>query len=369
MPRRLILVLGLVGLQALALMVVLGVTYWASQDVLLRYAEGLTARIARDATAYTEDFLDPANDAAALTQRLIEAGVVDPEDREGLTRYLFDLVKVRPNFDGTYFGYESGDFVFVNRDESMDRSAFRVKDIVTAPERIVDLSWVTEQFREVAERTDPQDGYDPRTRPWYRLAQEEDGVVWTAPYIFFTSQRPGITVAVPVDDPQTSRFAGAVGVDIGIEALSAFLESLDISVRGSAAIVAEAGDIIAHSQEELVATSDGEGGMRFTNVADGDDPILSRAAASIEGGLDGLFPGEIRVSRFIAEGETWLGAVQRLRLERTPWTVITYLPQSDILAPLWRVRNTALWVAAGALVVTALLGLLFGGVVMRRRDV
>ncbi|MDF0602387.1 cache domain-containing protein [Psychromarinibacter sp. C21-152] len=367
MPRRLILVLGLVGLQALALVVVLGITYWASQDVLLRYAEGLTARIARDATAYTEDFLDPANDAAVLSRRLIESGVVDTEDRAALTRYLFGLVKMRPNFDGTYYGDEAGEFVFVNRDTSMERSAFRVKDIVTEPERIVELSWVTEQFREVAGRTDPQDDYDPRTRPWYRQAQERGGLAWTAPYIFFTSQRPGITVAVPVDDPETLRFSGAVGVDIGIGALSAFLDGLDISPRGSAAIVAEAGDIIAHSQEELVATPDGQGGVRFGKVADGEDPILTGAAASIEGGLNGLFPGEIRVSRFEAAGETWLGAVQRLRLERTPWTVVTYLPQSDILSPLWRVRNTALWVAAGALLATALLGLVFGGVVMRRR--
>ena len=86
MPRRLILILGLVGLQALALVVVLGITYWASQGVLLRFAEGLTARIARDTTAYTENFLDPAEDAAQLSQRLLEAGVVPHDDTEALGR-------------------------------------------------------------------------------------------------------------------------------------------------------------------------------------------------------------------------------------------------------------------------------------------
>lgn len=62
MSRRFFLVGGLVALQATALVVVLGISYLTSHDILLRYAESLAARIARDATAYTEDFLDPRAD-------------------------------------------------------------------------------------------------------------------------------------------------------------------------------------------------------------------------------------------------------------------------------------------------------------------
>ncbi len=366
MPRRLILIVGLVGLQALALIVVLGITYWASQDVLLRFAENLTARIARDATAYTEDFLDPADDAAQLSQRLLEAGVVAPDDRETLSRYLFDLLKTRDNFDGAYFGFANGDFVYVSRDASEPRAAFRLKTITAAPDREVALSWHTERFRQVSGREEPEDDYDPRDRPWYRAALDADDVSWTPPYIFFSSQRPGVTVSMPVDDPLTGGVLGAVGVDIGIESLSTFLEGLEISPNGSAAIVSDSGDIVAHSEEDFVAEAGADGTVRFNTVEGAADPLLTRAAASIPGGLDGLFAGEIRVSRFRANGEAWLAAVQRLRLERTPWTVVTWLPESDILEPLHQVRSTALWVALAALVATALLGLLYGKVLMRR---
>ncbi len=363
MPRRLILVIGLVALQAMALLTVLGITYWASQDVLLRYAEGLTARIARDATAYTGDFLDPANDAALLSERVFESGIVDPREHADLTRYLFDLLKMRDDFDGAYVGFETGDFVFVNRDTSHDGAEFRVKLVRAGPERDVRLGWYSADFRRHATETAPEDDFDPRTRPWYKASLALDGISWTSPYIFFTTKLPGITVSVPVED-RGGGVLGAVGVDIGIEALSRFLGGLDISPRGSAAIVSASGEIIAHSDPALVSSADASGSVRFNTLADGEDPILTRAAASIDGGLNDLFPGEIRISRFNAGGEVWLGAVQRLPLEHTPWTVLTYLPETDILEPLWRVRTIARWVALAALAGTAILGLIFARAVM-----
>ncbi|WP_172296524.1 cache domain-containing protein [Pseudoruegeria sp. HB172150] len=368
MSRRLTLVIGLVALQALALVVVLGISYFTSQDELLDYAEGLAARIASDTTAYTEDFLDPANDAADLSYRLAETGVLDPTDREKLTRYFFETLRVQEQFAGIYYGVDNGDFLYVSRDGAEDGADFRVKEIITRPRRIVDLAWYNEGFRLISDRKEPEDDYDPRIRPWYNNALEAGGASWTSPYIFFTSKKPGITVSVPVDDPLTGETQGAIGVDIGIEALSRFLEDLQISPNGSAAIVAETGDIIAHSDPALVATTEANGTVRFSTLSDGGDPILTQAVAEMDAGLEGLFPGEVRVSRFRADGEVWLGAVQRLQLERTPWTVVTYLPQSDILEPLWRLRNTAIWVAVLALLATAALGLLYGGAVMRSRQ-
>lgn len=365
MPRRLILILGLVGLQALALVVVLGITYWASQGVLLRFAEGLTARIARDTTAYTENFLDPAEDAAQLSQRLLEAGVVPHDDTEALGRYLFDVLQTRDSFDGAYFGAASGDFVYVSRDTTEPRANFRVKTIETGPDREVVLSWRSERFREVAAQDEPDDDYDPRNRPWYRAALDANAVSWTSPYIFFSSQRPGVTVSMPVADPLSGGVLGAVGVDIGIESLSTFLGGLEISANGSAAIVAETGDIVAHSEEDFVAEADPDGTVRFNTVDGAVDPLLMQAAASISGGLGDLFPGEIRVSHFRADGQAWLAAVQRLRLEATPWTVVTWLPESDILEPLHQVRTIAVWVTLAALAATALLGLFYGRILMR----
>ena len=43
----------------------------------------------------------------------------------------------------------------------------------------------------------PPEGYDPTARPWYKLASEVKATVVTAPYIFASTKKPGITVARP----------------------------------------------------------------------------------------------------------------------------------------------------------------------------
>ncbi|MDJ0628590.1 MAG: cache domain-containing protein [Rhodobacter sp.] len=361
MSRPLKLILGLVVLQALALMVVLGITYWASQTVLLRFSEDIAARISRDATAYTEGFLDPANETAELTRRLVQAGMLDPGDRSGMAQYFLEHLRLRENLDGIYLGDRTGGFVYASRAPEPEPGPLRIKRISTEPWREVTLEWYSDRLRLQDSRRDPDDDFDPRTRPWYEAAQAQNAAAWTKPYIFFTSQAPGITVSVPV--ATDAGFAGVAGVDIKIEALSAFLESLDISPRGQAAIVAQTGDIIAHSDPDLLAGV-AEGGGAFRTVAEGSDPILTQAAAQIEGGLDTLFPGEIRLARFEAGGEIWIGAVLRLGLARTPWTVVTYLPEDDILAPLHSVRRIALLVSLAALAATAGLGFVYGRKVM-----
>lgn len=359
MKRRSVLIFGLVVLQALALVVVFAITYLASQDVLLRYAEDLAARIARDTTAYTEDFLDPSEDAAELGASLTESGVLAAGDRSQLTRYFFEVLAARQEVEGIYYGDETGAFTYVSRDGSRAEAAIRVKLVSTTPVRRVRLIWYTETFQSVTAEIDESDTFDPRTRPWYGAAMDQTGLSWTPPYVFFTAQTPGITASIPVVPPGRETAQGVIGVDIGLSALSAFLDGLDISPRGRAAIISEAGDIVAHSDPALVNVTEAGGEMRLTTMEGGQAPLVTQAAGAIDGGLEGLFPGEIRLARFEAEGETWLAAVQRLRLARTPWTVVTTLPEADILAPLYRVRDTALLVTLAVLAATALLGFVF----------
>jgi len=46
---------------------------------------------------------------------------------------------------------------------------------------------------------DPNDTYDPRTRPWYAAALTTNSIVWTDVYTFFTADEPGITASLRFD--------------------------------------------------------------------------------------------------------------------------------------------------------------------------
>jgi len=362
---RTVLTTTLVALQVAALLAILALTYFASQNVLLSYAEQLTQRVADDTTTFTQNFLNPADDAAALSQRLAESPVLGTSDRAALERYFYEIVRSRSDFAGIFYGAADGTFIYVSRDSSVEGAEFRVKRIVTQPRRSVELVYLTADFRPVSRRRDDADLYDPRTRPWYVKASTTSNVVWTDPYIFFSSQRPGITVATAVRADERLGMRGAVGIDIEIHALSRFLDGLKIGNRGSAAIVSHSGEVIAHRDPSFVLATDVSGGQRFARVWEIDDPALANAVSSLPGGLANVQPGEAQLTRFEAGGESWRGAVKRLAGSRTPWAVVTYLPESDILGPIYMVRNIGLGVVAIVVALTALLGALLARALTR----
>lgn len=362
---RVVLPLMLVALQAVAIVVIFGLTTFASEDVLLSYGDRLTKKFAQDTTAFTESFLDPADDAAALSQRLAESAVVTATDPDRLIRYFYEILRSKSDFSGIYYGASDGSFIFVNRDESVDGAAYRSKRIVTEPTRKVQLIYYNALFEPVLKRDDPADRFDPRQRIWYEDAVKAGTVVWTKPYVFFSARRPGITVATPVTDPASTALAGVVGIDIEIDAVSHFLDSLEIGENGSAAVISEDGDIIAHRNASVVVEGTPDEEPRFARFDDIGDPTLVAVFKSLPSGIESLAPGEARLARVKVGGEWWRGAVQRLRGSRTPWAVVTYLPEDEILAPLKRVRDLGLGVSLLVLILTAIAGVLFARAVTK----
>ncbi|MER0236607.1 cache domain-containing protein [Fulvimarina sp. MAC8] len=362
---RVVLPATLVSLQLVALLAIVALTYVTSQDVLLRYADRLTEKTAADATAFTENFLDPADDAAALSQRLAEGAVVTATDPDRLMRYFYEILRNKRDFSGIFYGSADGSFIYVNRDQSRTAGAFRSKLIMTWPERQVSLLYYDERFSRLDTERDPNDTYDPRSRIWYREALRAGTVIWTRPYIFFSSNKPGITVATPVKTGDGTS-VGVVGIDIEIDAVSNFLNGLDVGARGSVAVVSRNDAIIAHRTESVVRTDEeNDGEPRFARYDEIDDPPLVAAIEGLPGGIGSIAPGAAQTVRFEVGGEAWRGAIRRLQGSRTPWAVVTYLPEDDILAPLRRVRDLGLGAVLVVIVLTGLVAALFARSVTR----
>ncbi|MEJ2641904.1 MAG: cache domain-containing protein, partial [Desulfosarcinaceae bacterium] len=219
-----------------------------SQRVLERHAKGIMANIAELAMEQSRNHLAHAHSAADLTKRLLMAQVVSNDlSRVGeLERYFFDQLALYPHLAGIYFGTPAGDFYDVRRAEPSAKGSFRSKFIEhdAHGQRTCQLVWRDSSFRMNADELDPEDTYDPRQRPWYQLALKKRTIVWTDPYVFFTSQKPGITIAGPVYAPN-GRIRGVVGVDIEIDHLSRFLAGLSIGTHGMAFMLNRNGDVVA----------------------------------------------------------------------------------------------------------------------------
>ena len=303
---------------------------------------------------HTRWFMSPARSAAELSTALASNQIVRREERERLEGLLFQQLRSAPQFAGAYYGDEDGNFVYVKKEGVREYLTKIVSVSVPREERTLFIKRRND-FTSTEQYFDPADRYDPRSRPWYQEAKSFRGSIWTDPYIFFTSQSPGVTAATPVIGFD-NHVQGVVGVDIEINELSNFLSQLRIGQNGAAFILNRNGDVIAHPNPQLLTTQSSDGGLRFPSIDKIEDPI-ARAAFGDRLTADGIVVDDLVQSDFQHQGQQFVSLIMPFGLDDIPWTIVLYAPEDDFIGTIKdnRTQNTIIAVAVAAF--TALLGL------------
>jgi HAMP domain-containing protein len=240
--------------------------------------ESILSNVSASTTARSEDFLADARASAEIAAVTLTGGAL--ETPAELERYFGALLESNLSANGAFYGTVEGEFVYVSRSESGSSDGFRTKLISMAEgSRIVELVYRDSQFAVTGTELDPDDQYDPRERPWFQSATEESRTILTDPYVFFTSQRPGITAAAPVFGSDRS-ISGVVGVDIELSELSAFLGDLSLGENGSAFVFNPQGEVIALEDLDRIRQPDGQG-FRLASVTDVGSPVLEASFEAI----------------------------------------------------------------------------------------
>ncbi|MBF8775318.1 methyl-accepting chemotaxis protein [Pseudomonas fulva] len=94
------------------------------------------------------------------------------------------------------------------------------------------------------------DGYDPRTRPWYKDGMSASGTLLTEPYIDMTTNKMVIGILDKVADS-----VGVVGGDLALDGLAHIINSLNFGGMGYAFLVNDQGKILVHPDQGLVMKS------------------------------------------------------------------------------------------------------------------
>lgn len=355
-----ILAVSLAGLQFLAIITVVLTSYVTTEKVMLRHARDLLAEAGSNASEHSKRFLTPAREAAELSSRIIESGVVPEEDFVAIEKFLFQSLQNVMQLSGLYFGDEAGNFVYVMRSEK--HGDFRTKIVQNdVGGKTTQLIWRDTNFSVVHKEFDPTDMFDPRTRPWYENSKATGATNWTDPYIFFSSQEPGISVSSPVLSEGILR--GVIGVDIKISTISTFLSQLEISDNGSALILNKNGDVIAHPNlEQIIVKSDAA--LSFIGIEDIEDPVAQSAFADLAS--TGLV--EIKQetqSEFEYQKERFVSFIKPIVGTDLPWTIAIYAPENDFTQNIKDNRNRNIWLAAIISFVTALAGLALAEFILR----
>ncbi len=339
-PVSWVLVGGFMSLLGVLAVTLIASSFVTTQKVIEGLARDIMENIAGYTIAESQAFLTTARDAADLTQRLADSEIVDSANQSAMERYFIEQLTLYPQFSGIYLGKPDGSFIYVNRADEMAEGAVRTKLISLAPPetpdgtpmRTVELIWRSRSLRELGRRFDPDDRYDPRTRPWYHEATSREALIWTDPYVFYTARTPGVTTASPVYR-RTGELRGVVGVDMEIGQISRFLADRRIGRSGAAFIVHRNGDVIAHPRPDLVLQPQRgpDAPARLTKITEIDDPASRAAFAALDRPLAEMAVGDFVFTSFDHGGDRYHGMFTPFSDPQWPWIMGIYLPENDYL--------------------------------------
>ena len=172
----------------------------------------------------------------------------------------------------------------------------------------------------------PPEGYDPTSRPWYKKASEAGAAVLSAPYVFASTQKLGVTFASPVKEG--SQITAVVGGDITLDEIVRLVQGIHLRGDGYAFLATRDGKIVAHPQPDTVLKS-------VQDVMPGlSASLISEASKELK-----LSSGQI------AGRDKYLSASP---IEGTDWVLGTVIDRDAMLAPLKSLILTL--VVAGVLV-------------------
>ncbi len=355
--------LGIVVIQLVSAALILGWYFHSLQSELSEATRRSAQEAVLQSIQASEDYFLEAQEAAQTGRALLDGGVLGGDEPGQLERYFFEQLRLLPQLAGIYVGYPDGGFLYVMRSDQESLDGTRTKIIRNGTQgREVDLTWRDRDFAEVKTTRDPEDAYDPRARGWYKAAIEEQDSVWTQPYIFFTSRKPGITLAAPIKG-EDGAVAAVFGLDIEISEISTFLARNSLSLGGSAFIATSEGAVIAHSNAELatpVGTA-GNGDLRFRNVSE-----LGGVGSAISGQLIARLAEQqggnaTTVWEEEAEGEDYFVAVGQMSDAKWPWQTVVIVPKTGQM----EIGHTSNLLLIGVILLATALACIFGYLLSR----
>ena len=310
--------------------------YVESRDIALAGADDAFGHIGRETESSVRESLQPVGSLADLLalQPLARA--------RSLAARLEALPVMRLGVGGeapvaaAYAGYDDGSF-FLLRPLADDAattlfdapagSAFLVQSVEVAASGARSATYVffDAALRELERRVPASYEFDPRSRPWYRLATEPGARVLTDPYVFFTTGSPGITLAV------RTRWGSVIGIDVTLDQVSRRLAALR-RLPGMKIALFDAGRRVM-ARADVARTLVRRDGDRVSLATL--DEFGEPALAALQPAVAGAVPERRTV---VAAGEAWKTIVLPIQTVRGTLSLGIAAPLDALLAPARAIR-------------------------------
>ncbi len=325
-----------------------GLGYRSSHEILETTAGELNTRIGRETLSEFTNLIGPAEMATRLVSH-------DGITRTGsLAERLNYLGFMRAALDNSaaltslYVGYGNGDFFMLHRFHNAaegvsfnapPQAVYMVQSIERNGEQgrgnFIFFDAALKRLRS-DDLPDYAMAYDPRTRGWYQAAQASAGQIKTPPYVFFTSQKVGTTIANRANNADA-----VVAADILLETLDQSLARQKVTPGSHVVLANREGLAIADENmaQAIKSSATPDGKPALPRLTDLGIPVLARLAELLPT-LDDASTG--RDLALTVDGAGWHASLRPVQMEGAkPLYLITAIPDAELMVAAERLMRHA----------------------------
>ena len=274
------------------------------------------------------NIFDPISQYLLITRDHGEKGLFrNINDQEDLNRFFIPILKNSPSISSLMIANDQGDEYMLLKTDRLWITRITKNGSKTEHPK----SYYWRESRKNADilldHVEETNDYDPRKRPWYKLAVKSDVdsiTHWTHPYTFFTTKQPGMTTSTKWKD-QRSGLSYVIAMDILIADLSEFTTNIDVTTNGKVFILTDKSEVIGLPKDDRFISEDSRNHYTLKKLIDLDIPLLNTAIEEYR-----IQKSDQKYFTFRFNNEIWWLGVERFKLSNTNVIVIgVVVPETD----------------------------------------
>jgi len=312
--------------------ILLTLNWFSAARGVRRYTADLLDPVALRVTDETRDMLDSAATAATMAAAVLGESPAELRP-EAFDIVGFALLSGESALSYVQFGLPDGSWMRVSRrpDGSLESQSrlLGAAEATADPPRTSVLRRAPGAPRSaILERSEVDDPYDPRGRPWYAGARSTDGVFLTDAYSHPPDDTIVVTaaVALPAADGVD---AGVVAVAISLTDLAEMLARLRVADRPIRAFVLDPGQGTLAAAGAAPVRGSG-GSVTLPRLADTDPPVLRALARTPE--FQAALDTDTEASfAYLADGARQLAVLRPIALHGQDWLAGAVVAEDDFL--------------------------------------
>ncbi|MGG2400121.1 HD domain-containing phosphohydrolase [Pseudomonas sp. SH1-B] len=244
--------------------VVLGLfNYQQTSQLIFSSSTTLFERIQQDVEKDLDNTYRPIRHMLSLLALHPATQADELDERLELLPLFVQALRDNPKLASIYLGYEDGDFFMVrplrsemlkSRFDAPENAAYQVWAIDRSSSGTAsDYLFYDGSLNQLSRRQNLSESYDPRQREWFIRARAGGGQITTAPYLFFSTQEIGTTLA------RRTGLTTVLGADLTLNDLSATLAKHRVTPNSEVVLADSAGQAVAYpDSSRLLREVDGK---------------------------------------------------------------------------------------------------------------